>query len=236
MDIQNLFTPATEKALAETKWNKRDVIVGAFRSKEQFEACLRDKLYYVPARWVKAVNLPVRYAALYQSRVLFGEDGCIQYFGQVTRCEPVKRKNISVSTATDNGPEDEYYEITVKDWKKIARKNESGKPIEVGEYGPRPVTFTNHFMLMHSEYYPELSLIGNEKDFIIYTGLKKMLGEAGTGRKSVNFVADKIKYALANGEITAYKEDKAAAVIKTSDYGEDPAQIFRALKKAKATR
>ena len=71
-----------ERKLAKVDWSRRDVLVGTLRSKEQLDICLEHNFYYVPAERVEK-HLPIRYAAIYQTRNIFGKDAGIVYYGEV---------------------------------------------------------------------------------------------------------------------------------------------------------
>lgn len=81
-----------EEKLAKVDWNKRDVLVGAFRSKKQFDICYEKKYYYIPKKQIPDEKLPIHYVALYQTKNKFGSDARIRYYGEVLRMALVKRR------------------------------------------------------------------------------------------------------------------------------------------------
>lgn len=94
------------------------MLVGVFRSVEQFRICFEGKFYYVPAKRVSKKNLPVHYVDLYQTNKMFGEgNGQIRYYGEVIEVVSVSRASIKEVPMTRNNGHEEYYKITVREWK-----------------------------------------------------------------------------------------------------------------------
>lgn len=95
-----------EEKLAKVDWDKRDVLVGVFRSKEQFEICFEKKFYYVPAKQISENKLPIHYVALYQTNKMFEGKGQIRYYGEAIRVALVERASIKeVPVKRGNGEE-----------------------------------------------------------------------------------------------------------------------------------
>ena len=106
-----------EEKLAKVDWDKREVLVGTFRSPEQFETCLHKRFYYVPKSMVSDDRLPIHYVALYQTNNKFGGKGEIRYYGEAICVALVRRSSItevSINPERNNGDE-LYYRITVRE-------------------------------------------------------------------------------------------------------------------------
>ena len=223
-----------EEKLAAVDWSKRDVLIGTFRSAEQFKICFDKKFYYVPEKLIKHERLPIHYVALYQTDRKFNSNGEIRYYGEVIGLSKVYRKSIKevpVNPARNNGDEI-YYRITVKDWIDITESNESGHPIKPKESG-FVVDFTNMFLLEHSEIVPELQF-KSEAEFRFYAELKRaaLKAEISEGQDNIGFDHGDSKFIFDSGEIVAIREDSIVERIKIEDFSRKPAQMFRLLQYA----
>lgn len=81
-----------EEKLAVVDWKKRDVLIGTFRSRKQFDICFGKNFYYIPVKQIPDERLPIHYVALYQTKNKFGIDAGIRYYGEVLRTAIVRRK------------------------------------------------------------------------------------------------------------------------------------------------
>lgn len=221
-----------EEKLATVDWSKRDVLIGTFRSVEQFNICFDKNFYYVPERQVGRNKLPIHWVALYQTNTKFTNKGEIRYYGEVIGLSRVKRKSITEVPMTRNNPEEVYYRITVKQWKDITERNASGRPIYPKESG-FVVDFTNMFLLEHSEIVPELQF-KNEEEYRFYSELKRAVDKAeiSEGKENIGFKRGESKFVFAEGEILAFRDGKIVERIEVTDFARRPAQTFRLLQYA----
>lgn len=221
-----------EEKLATVDWSKRDVLIGTFRSVEQFNICFDKNFYYVPERQVGRDKLPIHWVALYQTNTKFTNKGEIRYYGEVIGLSRVKRKSITEVPMTRNNPEEVYYRITVNQWKDITEVNESGKPIYPKESG-FVVDFTNFFLLEHSEVVPELQF-KNEEEYRFYSELKRTAkkAEISEGTENIGFNRGDSKFIFSGGEILAIKDNNIVARIELDEFARKPSQMFRLLQYA----
>lgn len=221
-----------DEKLATVDWSKRDVLIGTFRSVEQFNICFDKNFYYVPERQVGRNKLPIHWVALYQTNSKFTNKGEIRYYGEVIGLSRVKRKSIIEVPMTRNNPEEVYYRITVKQWKDITERNASGRPIYPKESG-FVVDFTNMFLLEHSEIVPELQF-KNEEEYRFYSELKRTVDKAeiSEGKENIGFKRGESKFVFAEGEILAFRDGKIVERIDVTDFARRPAQTFRLLQYA----
>ena len=221
-----------EEKLATVDWSKRDVLIGTFRSVEQFNICFDKNFYYVPERQVGRDKLPIHWVALYQTNTKFTNKGEIRYYGEVIGLSRVKRKSITEVPMTRNNPEEVYYRITVIQWKDITEVNESGKPIYPKESG-FVVDFTNFFLLEHSEVVPELQF-KNEEEYRFYSELKRTAkkAEISEGTENIGFNRGDSKFIFSGGEILAIKDNNIVARIELDEFARKPSQMFRLLQYA----
>lgn len=221
-----------EEKLAAVDWEKRDVLIGVFGSKEQFRICYEKKLYYAPAKQISESRLPIHYVALYQTNKMFGEkNGQIRYYGEALRVELVRRADIKEVPVTRNNGDELYYRITVREWKDITEVNESKMPIRPKESG-FVVDFTNMFLLEHSELVQELRF-KNEAEYRFYTELKRTVRSAEIAEEGTDgFAMGDSRFIFSDGEIFALKNGKIAARKTLAEFEKKPAQTFRMLRNA----
>ncbi len=157
-----------EARLKKVDWNRREVLVGTVRSREQLDICLAGRFYYVPARLVQKDRLPILRIALYQPKNIFGANGSgVLYHGDVLSTERVKRSEIVEIPRDSDEP---YYRFDVREWKKLDRR------IETREIGIRQIAYTNDFLLKHSLQVPELFL-QTEEEYRFLTELKRVVSD-----------------------------------------------------------
>ena len=121
---------------------------------------MRHNFYHIPKSEIKDTDLPIRYVAIYQSKAKFGAESGIYYYGEVTRCIPMRRSEIR-EIPSQKG--EVYYRFEIKEWKRLS------KPIAPKELG-FVKCFTNLFLLEHSADVPEL-LIRTEEEYRLYVTL-----------------------------------------------------------------
>lgn len=221
-----------EEKLATVDWDKRDVLIGTFRSEEQFQICYDKKFYYVPAKRISESRLPIHYVALYQTNKMFGEgNGQIRFYGEAVRVELMKRADIKEVPVNRKNGDEQYYRITVREWKDIAETNESKKPILPKESG-FVVDFTNLFLLEHSEWVSELRL-KSEAEYRFYTELKRSAKAAEIAEdETVGFVMGDSRFVFSEGEILALKDRKIVERKSLTEFARRPAQVYRQLQSA----
>ncbi len=221
-----------EEKLATVDWEKRDVLIGTFRSIEQFRICYEKKFYYVPEKQIGKGHLPIHWVALYQTNSKFENNGEIRFYGEVIELSRVRRKFITEIPMSRNNPDEIYYRITVSEWKDISDVNVFGKPIYPRESG-FAVQFTNMFLLEHSELVPELQF-RSEEEYRFYTELKRTAEKAviSEGEENIGFDRGDSKFVFAGGEILAIRNDKIVESVELEKFSRKPSQVFRALQYA----
>ena len=118
-----------ESKLAKVDWSERDVLIGTLSKRQQLDACLKYRFYHIPAEQLKDSDFPVRYIALYQSKALFGSEAGVRYYGEVTKCIPLSRGEITEIKPRPGTETKRYYRFEVKEWKRLS------KPIVAKEMG-----------------------------------------------------------------------------------------------------
>lgn len=170
-----------EARLQKTVWDKKDVMIGMLRNKEQLDICINHMFYHMPAVNLPEDKLPVKYVALYQSQKDFGTEAQIAYYGEVKRIQKVKRKEITEVPFPAYRGEEDYYRVEIKQWRKLAR------PIRIGR-GIRYAAFTNEFLFRHAEKTEEL-FIKTEAEYRFYTEMKRFVRDANVLNDGVEAVS-----------------------------------------------
>lgn len=211
-----------EEKLTKVDWSVRDVLIGVLSSKKQLDVCLEHKFYHIPAVRIKDADLPVHYIAVYQSKKMFGIDAGIRYYGEVTKCIPVIRKNIK---ELPSQKEELYYRFEVKEWKTL---DQVIAPKELGfvRY------FTNLFLLKHSTEVPEL-WIKSEEEYRLYYELKRSLTNIAINDEddSLGFSFDGFNLYFDNGKILVSKDGRVCSQYDMDEFSKRPNAVFRLMRK-----
>lgn len=215
-----------EEKLAVVDWKKRDVLIGTFRSRKQFDICFGKNFYYIPVKQIPDERLPIHYVALYQTKNKFGIDAGIRYYGEVLRTAIVRRKNIKEIPLTHANAEELYYRFVIRRWDMLERV------IEPKEHG-FPCDYTNMFLLQHSENIPEL-LIESEEKYRFYAELKRSVKHAEINKDADNigFEYGDVHFIFTDGNILAIKEGRIVEKRAISDFARRPADTYRRLRMA----
>lgn len=211
-----------EDKLAKTDWTKRDVLVGALRNKGQLETCLTHKFYHIPAARIAESELPIHYVAIYQSKYLFNNEAGIRYYGEVTRCSLVKRREIK---EIPKNSDELYYRLEIKEWK------EMNVPLAAKEVRDFPF-FTNMFLLQHCSEVPDLR-IKTAEEYRLYTELKRLSQDATLNdEENVNgFQYNEKTIMLENGKIQVVDDGQVVEQITVDTFARRPSAAFDVLKR-----
>ena len=132
--------PCEDGELGEVDFTRTDVLVGTVRSDGQFDYCVAEKAYYVPAKTVIPADLPVTVIALYEEGLT--RRAGIKRYGRVTDTRVVRRSDIPVPMSRPN-PEEAYYLFSVADWVYLEH------PIAIQDTARGKPMFTSEFLLNH---------------------------------------------------------------------------------------
>ena len=212
--------------LSKVDWNTKDVIVGSFGSVKQFEDNIARNYYYVPAKYFPEGKLCVNYAALFQSKAMFGRDCGIRYYGRITETKLLKRKDIHFPLRKNNGDE-MYYAFNISSWEKLS------VPIDVQYDTDREPQLTNIFLLEHCSKAYELFCIDSSAKYICFRELNQLIGNA-INAANPHFEAVK-KFGngkgiwIHNGYIDVFDKDGERlfqSPPRISDFAADPKNIL----------
>ena len=214
-----------EAKLAKVDWSVRDVLIGTLGSKQQLNVCLNHRFYHIPAARIKDSEFPVRYVAIYQSKKLFGPEAGVQYYGEVTKCIPLRRGDITEIKARPGTEDELYYRFEIKEWKQLS------KPIAAKELGFIK-SFTNLFLLEHSAEIPEL-WIRSEEEYRLYSELKRAINDTTINDEDNNlgFNFGNFTLMFEDGQILVSKDKQIFAQYAISDFSRSPNAVFRQMQK-----
>ena len=215
-----------EERLAKVDWSRRDVLIGTFRSRNQFDICLKNKFYYIPAERVKDDNLPIHYVAMFQTPRIFSDAAGIYYYGEVLRTARVRRSSIREVPMTHGNPDDLYYRFVIRRWIQLDR---SILPKELGFVH----AFTNTFLLQNVEFVPEL-LLRSEEEYRFFMELKRRTGKVveNNDRGEADeveheFELGDVKVIFQDGRIIIMRKDKLVSKCRINDFSMRPNTVFR---------
>ena len=140
LDDPPIPAPCTDEELAAVDFTRLNVLIGTLRSDGQFDYCMEEKAYYVPAKTVTPADLPVSIIALYEEGLT--RRAGIKRYGRVTDTRVVKRSDIPVPMSRPN-PDEAYYLFFVADWVYLEH------PIAIQDTARGKPMFTSEFLLTH---------------------------------------------------------------------------------------
>ena len=216
----------SKNGLAKVDWSRRDVLIGTFRSRNQFDICLKNKFYYIPAERVKDDNLPIHYVAMFQTPRIFSNEAGIYYYGEVLRTARVRRSSIPV-TMTHGNPEDLYYRFVIREWIPLTR------PILPKESG-FVHAYTNTFLLENVEFVPEL-LLRSEEEYRFYMELKRRTGhtlEEKMADDEPGFEIGTMKVLFEDGKIIVIRGGNIVTEYSINEFSRYPNASFRRIGRA----
>lgn len=210
-----------EDKLTRTDWKKRDVLVGALRNKEQLEICLKYRFYHIPASHINEAALPIHYVAIYQSKNIFDKEAGVRYYGEVTRCSLVKRREIK---ELPKNSDELYYRLEIKGWK------EMNVPLVAKEVRDFPF-FTNMFLLQHCSEVPDLR-IKTAEEYRLYTELKRLSQDSGISdeENGSGFKYNDKMVVLENGVIQVLDSGGIVEQVTVESFARKPSAVFSKLK------
>lgn len=215
-----------EEKLAKVNWDERDVLIGTLRSRLQFHKCYDGRYYFTSVDNISKNNLPIRYVAIYQSKNIFGQDGQIKFYGEVTNYKIVKRREITEVPAERSKLDKDYYLFEIKEWKELPKR------IELKEFGIQRPAFTNMFLLQHSSLLSELFLQA-EAEYRFYTELKRRVNSEiiNEGNPDNGFIMGDYTVMFDRGNIQLIKGGYVRKQYAIRDFVSHPNAVFRILYK-----
>lgn len=173
--------PVVSGGFRQPSWGNPDVLVGSFRSIDQFQNNIKRKYYYLPAEYVDDRVLNIQYIALYQSGRLFGNQAGIRYYGKVILAKRLLREEIDFPYDPQKAKAP-YYAFRVESWERL------GDPISVKEEGVYEPRFTYLPLLNYCTQSFELFHIRSEAEFRLMLAIRKSVLEVNDHERRYNAV------------------------------------------------
>ena len=218
--------------LATVDFNIRDVLVGSFGSRKQFEDNLKRNYYYIPAKYIDDDKVSaLRYIALFRSKSMFGGNSRIEYYGEITCVKHLPRREIKFPMRRNNGDE-MYYAFAVSEWKNLSPQ------ISAAFETVNKPRLTNSFLLQNSTQSFELFGISTAQQYILLHELRRMYSEA-INASSEQFEAlcelNNGKTLRINGNYIDVMDGNGESLINPpitlSDFTHDPRRSFAIISK-----
>jgi hypothetical protein len=156
-----------EDYLKDGYFNRREVLVGALKSKEQLEVNFKHNFYHMPVKKINLAKNNIKYVALSQSQNLLGSDGGIVWYGKIKDIHLVKRNEIIELPKDD---ESLYYKIEIEKWFRLEKK------IKIDRYQVRSFIYTTFYLLKNAGSVTELC-IKTKEEFRLLLELKRLYNE-----------------------------------------------------------
>jgi len=210
-------------------FGERNVLVGTLKSKEQFDICISNRMYYIPYEKIHKNILNIRYIALYQSKKEFGERAGITYFGKIEDLKVVQRREISEIPRDDSKL---YVLFQIQSWQQLPRT------IIPERYGVRSHFYTTLKLMNIASTLAEL-WISSKEEYRLYLELKRIAKELeiktiesipnNKGETPVEFVIQNVALSMNNNKINISKGDKIESIDK-KEFLERPRTIIKKLR------
>lgn len=211
----------------ETDWDCRDVLVGSFRSREQFQDNLSRNYYYLPADFLEGEPESVRYVALYQSQRFFQAESGIRYYGKVLHAKWVTREEIDFPGDPYQSGEP-YYIFVVDGWQTLPQ---TISVKDEGVYAPRK---TSLFLLQNCTRSFELFHIRRDEDFRLMDALDRASEELRAAKKITTvypICENRFLVTVKNHFLLTDSQGNILSKISAGSFARNTRNSFHALKK-----
>ena len=202
-----------EKKLKKVDWDTTDVLIGNSKDEKHFRDYIEGKYYYTDKRNMN--QFPIQYIALYQN----GKG--IRHFGKVRTVQEIIR-----DTSDKEGKQLSVkgYRFSVFDWEELPQ------PISPSEFAPRPIGYTNYFLLTNSERYSELYL-HTEDEYRLYFELKRRAAISLIKKENEDrieqFIAADFKIAVKDGKFVLLEDNGEKDLCLKRDFAKRPGAKFK---------
>lgn len=208
--------PELEEKLLKVNLREKDTLIGSLRCPEQLTECLNKKYYYVPAIQLDYHQTPIRYVAMYESKL------GIRYYGKVIKSYRIQRRKIPFYMSKNN-PDEMYYAFFIDKW--IERK-----PIRYREISVYKARFTNLFLLENSDLTYELFSVYSSEQYRLLYKMKRIYNEAPSEHNTVKRFRLDDKYTVHDhdGKFELVNENgKTVFDYFQKDFEQKPGTVFK---------
>ncbi len=157
-----------EEKLKRVDLGNRDVLIGMFRSSDQFDICFENKFYYTPVKNIDSNRFPIDYVGLHQSKNIFEEKSGISYYGKIKSITKVKHSEIPGLQGDVSKDGIYFYRIDVVEWIKLNDK------IQIDGRFRNHIYYTNSSLLKTCTKTSEL-MMDSLDQFRLYYELNRLL-------------------------------------------------------------
>lgn len=217
-----------EDKLAKVDWKIKDVMVGTVRTQEQLQFNLRNRGYYVPAKYITENQLPIKFIALHEQGI--GENPGIKRYGEVLTTGKIKRGRIPVTMRPNANPEELYYYFTVRKWMELPQS------IEILDSFRGKPQFTNQFLLHHCTKSYQLFSISSQEEYRLMVEINKAFANfsaaAPDEKTTVYQINEKRCVIVADGSFTITNENgDILDKLSVSSFAQRPRAGFHKIKR-----
>ncbi|MBR5460074.1 MAG: hypothetical protein IKV53_04335 [Clostridia bacterium] len=162
-----------EVIAAASEIEKRNVLVGTVRRREQLPVNLSKNFYHIPMNQL-ITSEGIEYVALYQSKHLFNletDTNGITYYGIITEAKQVKRSEILEIHSSSS---EMYMRFEVERWKRLSPQ------IIIREKSPKVFLRTSSYLLHNAKYTSEL-YCKTVEEYILHLGLNDVISDIYDG-------------------------------------------------------
>ncbi|PSM59428.1 hypothetical protein C4L39_01425 [Clostridium diolis] len=170
-----------EDYLKDEYFDKREVLIGSLKGREQLEASIKYNFYHIPKNKVNLAKNNIKYIALYQSKNKFGDDAGILWYGKIKNIDIVKRSEIHELPKADDTL---CYKFEIEEWYKLQNK------IEISNQSIRNFIYTTLYLLHNSKKVAQL-YIKTKDEFRLFMELNRRYSEISI--ETDNNIDDKSK-------------------------------------------
>ena len=152
---------------------RRNVLVGTLRRREQFHTNLSHCFYHIPKYQLNSPS-GIEYIALYQSKNLFNKDtdtNGIKYFGKVIHVSEVERAEIKEIPSQSR---EKYIRFDIDCWSHLPHG------IMIREKSPKVYLKTSDYLLFNAKYTSEL-FCKSAEEYILHLGLTDLISDIYDG-------------------------------------------------------
>ncbi len=171
--IFNLEDEYSDVIANASEIEKRNVLVGTVRRREQFPVNLSGNFYHIPMNQL-ITSEGLEYVALYQSKHLFNletDTNGIAYYGIITEAKQVKRSEITEIHSSSSEP---YMRFEIEKWQRLSEQ------IIIREKSPKVFLRTSKYLLHNAKYTSEL-YCRTVDEYVIQLGLSDIISDIYDG-------------------------------------------------------
>lgn len=161
--IFNLHDDYSEILDFKDEIEKKNVLIGTIRRREQLSINISHDFYHIPTNQILS-EMGIEYVALYQSKSIFNaetDSNGISHFARVTEAKHVKRCEINEIPSHSN---EDYIRFDVNKWQSLPNT------ITIKEKYPKVFSKTSLYLLTHASYTCEL-YFETAEEYVFYLGV-----------------------------------------------------------------